>query len=1326
MQVSAWRQDESSHSSAQGGPPPMRGRPSLDSNASVPHWRDVAQYLGVVDMMHTQSNMSVAEVAALACRDAGRRVIAGTPTFDQPARNFRMADVVQRAQTVYEAVGQLEAGLQGAARASEVDIPCTPPAISTFSSLPTPTHTEEPKLCNLDLWLAARDGKVERVRHALQDGADVTWVNKSNESTCKMMYKSRQLFCNSLHAAANFQQTSSEDDVFLGESPRFGRFNACEVVRLLLEAKAPVSRRATIGDDRELEAVHLAAGSGNIETLVLLLESKADPNAEAKKNGQKHYHPIHDAAWFGQTEAVRRLLEFKAKVEATNDLGQTALHLAAEHGHVGIVELIVRSFQKKKGKYGKSAVQQEGKALVKTRDVRGKLPIDLAVEGGQFPPGSLHLFTSCLDHAAQVEAFVKIALSCPAAASALIRNGNLTADDLDGDSSSRPSLDGKAPICKQWRRSLQIGAAEGDPPAIDVPILASLIEHAPQAAVDLLDGLTDAPHVADREHNPLPIRAAIPLGSEACRLSCVYEDSCIWDFNPCAGTAVIQPAWRAELAPTHKLDGLEVQVRVVKLKGLADLRLLHSLANVPDHRIFTKLVVHALLKFVWSRFCAMFLLELVHKALTLAVICYWIWQAWLYPPEDLLYKRLLWSVVASHGMYECVTIVWTSWTCLIGLGIEKFLYHLSREWHRVLISAFTLALASSCHPNFGPKIHAVDEMVNDIDDNQILLAVACILHWGWLLYELRAFQWTGHRLLPIMKSVQPIAGMLVIMLFLTLAFVHAFWAINRAEAAEGPKGASPFWYEVILLLFAGEGFIEKDDLGEMSYRKRVFLLSLTVVALFLFLACALNVFIAVLGDCYDQEQERTICSYLQERASICAGLGLRPTWSMTVGQAGRQVFVHRQMSASTMVAELTRRPSTSTTTVEPTGAEPAHTRRSQCCSKRCLPSQRTLAAVGLFLAPTVVFGALLNATHQSGSSGWLSASFLAASLLFIQGTLRAALMEGWRDKFLWLCHEVDVDEGMFLAPDERDLVEHYGRIARIKRYVYEQCRLVSMQCKTMCWSVHQLRENFSEQMGRQTVILMERMERHKEDLRTIVAEEASKRSPSPASVPLPLGFNGGQPPPPPAPGSLELPAASSEEFLHAGMSEDAASMMAMSPWHGSGLRRRVEPAPSSGDLFGAASLPHIADSSGHSKDQAAALAVMSAASASWANAMASRVDSLGSSLLTELSEVKLGMRDITGQLERQRQAQQRLDERCCRMEGQLQELLLLQRAEQAERRQRAPAVYMEAAANTAAAPAGEIYTRVAGAIPQGLKAAQLLSKPAGSRGHAAGQPVELT
>merc|ERR1712194_422998 len=101
-----------------------------------------------------------------------------------------------------------------------------------------------------------------------------------------------------------------------------------------------------------------------------------------------------------------------------------------------------------------------------------------------------------------------------------------------------------------------------------------------------------------------------------------------------------------------------------------------------------------------------------------------------------------------------------------------------------------------------------------------------------------------------------------------IAFVHAFWAMDRDNADEVRL------FEVVVFLFTGEGFIDSSDLDAMDFKLRSVNIVLTVFGTFFFLACALNVFIAVLGDCYDQEQERMVCTFLESRAKICSDLML--------------------------------------------------------------------------------------------------------------------------------------------------------------------------------------------------------------------------------------------------------------------------------------------------------------------------------------------------------------------------------------------------------------------------------------------------------------------
>ncbi|OLQ02023.1 hypothetical protein AK812_SmicGene15189 [Symbiodinium microadriaticum] len=85
---------------------------------------------------------------------------------------------------------------------------------------------------------------------------------------------------------------------------------------------------------------------------------------------------------------------------------------------------------------------------------------------------------------------------------------------------------------------------------------------------------------------------------------------------------------------------------------------------------------------------------------------------------------------------------------------------------------------------------------------------------------------------------------------ITLAFLHAFWAMDRADINEISM------FNIVVLLFTGEQFLSGDDLALMPDRQRITIILLSIGGVFIFLTCTINVFIAVLCECYDQEQER--------------------------------------------------------------------------------------------------------------------------------------------------------------------------------------------------------------------------------------------------------------------------------------------------------------------------------------------------------------------------------------------------------------------------------------------------------------------------------------
>ena len=86
--------------------------------------------------------------------------------------------------------------------------------------------------------------------------------------------------------------------------------------------------------------IHLSAGMGAADALSALLD---DPRTEVDATDDVGESPLHLAAAAGRTEAARRLLLHGAEVDAASQHGYTPLHMAAQHGHLAIAELLIEA-----------------------------------------------------------------------------------------------------------------------------------------------------------------------------------------------------------------------------------------------------------------------------------------------------------------------------------------------------------------------------------------------------------------------------------------------------------------------------------------------------------------------------------------------------------------------------------------------------------------------------------------------------------------------------------------------------------------------------------------------------------------------------------------------------------------------------------------------------------------------------------------------------------------------------------------------------------------------------------------------------------------------
>jgi len=758
---------------------------------------------------------------------------------------------------------------------------------------------------------------------------------------------------------------------------------------------------------RFLQAVHFAAGIGNVGALRVLIEARADPDAAALLDGQCHYMPIHDAAWFNRQDSMDCLLENGASLKAKNNEGDTALHISAKLGYVQLVRSILA---KQRGR------SFPGRDLIGQSNKRGATPFELAVERGQFPTDGLTLFTDHMDQEAKLKAFQQVAHGWPDAAAVLLQGKDTNATGID----------------KMWKQSLQYGAEVTK--SIKVVDLARLIESTPLAAMLLIDALTDVPKVKDGQHNPLPIRALLSQDSDPVSIGVEYQEGTIWQWTPKRYPG--HEVWHHRIAPPDLQRGREVKIKVLRMQGVVDVEVLGCLAAVTDLRLFTKLVIHALLKFAWSTFKKPFIVDYVHEFCAVTVISIWIWGSFVKDSLPPIIPLLMWCVVASQGVAQCAMPVingsncWWIYSRLQGEDNSedgklrrrrrrkrRLFQLLFRNWHHAVIGATTTSLAVSCQweVGFWPG--------NDARVNA-LLAANSLLHGVNLLYQLRAFQWTGQRLLPIMKSVEPIAGMLVIMSTLCVSFLHAFWAIER-EMGQG--------FGVMVFLFTGESFVDEAELPELTYERSLTII-LVLLAAFFFLTCALNVFIAVLSDCYDAEQERMVGTFMKERAKLCVDQFLRPgtdAWPWLL----KLLILEWPFAALRVVQSF------------------------ECGSL----SQRSwnIFVLALPILAHLLFSAgLLYAVLEIPirHTQWLVVLFWTASLFVCQGHLRSRLTEGWEQRYLWLCHEANVEEEMLFAPDTSN-VKAYGRLSTIKQYIFESTKSIVGECSSQ---IREVREDFED------------------------------------------------------------------------------------------------------------------------------------------------------------------------------------------------------------------------------------------------------------------------
>ena len=226
------------------------------------------------------------------------------------------------------------------------------------------SESTDPETKNIALQEACYAGNLDIVKFLIDIGADVNaWIGTRGTALLSATLANHKQIAELL--IANGADVNRRN--YIGQS--ILHF-ACqegnkEIVQLLIDNKAyiealnnygqtPLNLAQQVGHTEiiellrehgaaEVQSLHGAAATGNIERVKQLISEGADLEEKVNTSFGPNTTPLHMAAANGRTEVAKLLIDHGADVNAQEDEGwrETPLHHAASSGHRDVVELLI-------------------------------------------------------------------------------------------------------------------------------------------------------------------------------------------------------------------------------------------------------------------------------------------------------------------------------------------------------------------------------------------------------------------------------------------------------------------------------------------------------------------------------------------------------------------------------------------------------------------------------------------------------------------------------------------------------------------------------------------------------------------------------------------------------------------------------------------------------------------------------------------------------------------------------------------------------------------------------------------------------------------------
>jgi ankyrin repeat protein len=191
--------------------------------------------------------------------------------------------------------------------------------------------------------LAAYFGEMDRVRSLLSGGADVNQKDVAQYTPlhCAVLGDNREIVELLIDRGADIEarQCGNETPLFCACA-----WGYLEIAKLLIGEGAEVSARAGHRGEKwyNLTPLHLAALMGHTDVVQYLLAQGADIHITCSCFDEEDFTPLHLAAQHDRLDVVKVLIAKGVDVNLKTNKGRTALDLAKERKHTGIIELLCK------------------------------------------------------------------------------------------------------------------------------------------------------------------------------------------------------------------------------------------------------------------------------------------------------------------------------------------------------------------------------------------------------------------------------------------------------------------------------------------------------------------------------------------------------------------------------------------------------------------------------------------------------------------------------------------------------------------------------------------------------------------------------------------------------------------------------------------------------------------------------------------------------------------------------------------------------------------------------------------------------------------------